>query len=142
MKMRTTICFALLGLLAVVGRAGAQMIGFDAAVRDRIGVNIHFSQPAPGEMGVLAAVGCGWIRQDLTWNATELKPGEYKLKVEGSQAVFTDAQSAKSFSVPVKIENTGKKFANTAVESTNQDGMDNIQAIDLGGSNTRLAVGQ
>jgi len=77
MKMRTTICFALLGLLAVVGRAGAQMIGFDAAVRDRIGVNIHFSQPAPGEMGVLAAVGCGWIRQDLTWAATERTPGVY-----------------------------------------------------------------
>ena len=74
--------------------------------------------------------------------ATELKPGEYKLKVEGAQAVFTDAQSAKSFSVPVKVENSDKKFANTAVESTNQNGMDNIQAIDLGGSNTRLAVGQ
>jgi hypothetical protein len=74
--------------------------------------------------------------------ATELKPGEYKLKVEGSQAVFTDEQSAKSFSVPVKVENTDKKFDYTSVESTNQDGMDNIHAIDLGGSNTRLALGQ
>jgi hypothetical protein len=74
--------------------------------------------------------------------ATELKPGEYKLKVEGSQATFTDAQSSKSFTVPVKVENGAKKFANTSVESTNQDGMDNIHAIDLGGSNTRLTVGQ
>jgi hypothetical protein len=73
---------------------------------------------------------------------TELKPGEYKLKVEGSQAVFTDAQNAKSFSVPVKIENRDKKFDYTSVESTNQDGMDNINAIDLGGSNTRLRLGQ
>jgi len=74
--------------------------------------------------------------------ATELKPGDYKLKVEGSQAVFTDAQNAKSVSVPVKIENSDKKFDNTTVESTNQSGMDNIHAIDLGGSNTRLNLGQ
>ncbi len=74
--------------------------------------------------------------------ATELKPGEYKLKVEGSQAVFTDAQTSKSFSIPVKIESGAKKFDYTSVESTNQDGMDNIHAIDLGGSNTRLTVGQ
>jgi hypothetical protein len=74
--------------------------------------------------------------------ATELKPGEYKLKVEGSQAVFTDAQNAKSFSVPIKIENSDKKFNYTAVESSNQDGMENIHAIDLGGSSTRLTLGQ
>jgi hypothetical protein len=74
--------------------------------------------------------------------ATELKPGDYKLKVEGSQAVFTDAENSKSVSVPVKVENSDKKFNNTTVESTNQDGMDNIHAIDLGGSNTRLNLGQ
>lgn len=73
--------------------------------------------------------------------ANELKPGDYKLKVEGSQAVFT-AQNAKSVTVPVKVENSDKKFANTSVETTNQGGMDSIQSIDLGGSNTRLRVGQ
>jgi hypothetical protein len=73
---------------------------------------------------------------------TELKPGGYKLKIEASQAVFTDAESTKSFSVPVTVENGGKKFDYTSVESTNQGGMDTIQAIDLGGSNTRLKLGQ
>jgi hypothetical protein len=74
--------------------------------------------------------------------ATELKPGDYKLKIAGSQAVFTDAENAKSVSIPVKVENSEKKFNNTVVESTSQDGMDNIHAIDLGGSNTRLTLGQ
>jgi len=73
---------------------------------------------------------------------TELKPGEYKLKVEGSQAVITGQQNAKSVTVPVKIENSDKKFDYTTVESTKQDGTDIIQAIDLGGSNTRLTLGQ
>lgn len=72
--------------------------------------------------------------------ATELKPGDYKLKVEGSQAVFTDG--SKSFTVPVQVENGDKKFNYTSIESNNQDGMDTIQAIDLGGSHTRLKVGQ
>jgi hypothetical protein len=74
--------------------------------------------------------------------ATELKRGEYKLKVEGSQAVFTDTRDAKSsVTVPVKIENSDKKFDNTSVEATDQGGVQNIQAIDLGGSHTRLTIG-
>jgi len=73
---------------------------------------------------------------------TELKPGEYKLKVEGSQAVFTDVQSSKSWTAPVKIENSATKFGQTVVESTSQGDMDHIHAIDLGGSNTKLEFGQ
>src|ERR1700690_3723127 len=65
---------------------------------------------------------------------TELKPGEYKLQIEGSQAVFTDVRNGKSFSVPVKIENGAKKFGYTSLESANQNGMDTIHAIDLAGS--------
>jgi hypothetical protein len=73
---------------------------------------------------------------------TELRAGEYKLKVEGSQAVFTDQQSSKSFAVPVKIENRDRKFDRTIVESSNQNGMDNIQTIQLGGSTTTLEFGR
>jgi hypothetical protein len=83
------------------------------------------------------------LEQPAKAGANELKPGEYRVKLDGSQAVFTDVQNAKfSFSVPVTVENNGKKFDSTAVETNNQGGMDNIQAIDLGGSNTRLKVGQ
>jgi hypothetical protein len=74
--------------------------------------------------------------------ATELKPGEYKLKLDGSQAVITGQQNTKSVTVPVKVENSDKKFDYTTVESAKQGGMDTIQAIDLGGSNTRLTLGQ
>jgi hypothetical protein len=74
--------------------------------------------------------------------STELKPGEYKLKVEGNQAVFTDTQSAKNWTAPVKVENNGAKFDHTIVETTKKGEMDNIQSIDLGGSNTKLAFGQ
>jgi len=97
----------------------------------------------------LASLGIASAKSyDLTLTApamagtTELKPGEYKLKVDGSQAVITGQQNKASVTVPVKVENNDKKFSYTTVESTNQGGMDTIQAIDLGGSNTRLTLGQ
>jgi hypothetical protein len=73
--------------------------------------------------------------------ATELKAGEYKLKVEGSQAVFTDANS-KTFTAPVKIDSSGKKFDHTSVDTTSGGDMDNITAIELGGSTTKIEFGQ
>jgi hypothetical protein len=71
----------------------------------------------------------------------ELQPGQYKLKVEGSQAVFTDNHN-KSFTVPATVENAGKKFPYTSLETASQGGTDTIQAIDLGDSNTRVKLGQ
>jgi hypothetical protein len=73
---------------------------------------------------------------------TELKPGEYTLKVEGTQAVFTDVQSSKSWTAPVKIENSDRKFNGTIVKSINQGGMEHIVDIELAGSNTKLEFGQ
>lgn len=97
----------------------------------------------------LASLGIASAKSyDLTLTApamagnNELKPGDYKLKVDGSQAVITGQQSKASVTVPVKIQNSDKKFGYTTVESSNQGGMDTIQAIDLGGSNTRLTLGQ
>jgi len=41
------------------------------------GVNIHFTDPRPGEIELLSAAGCRWIRMDLSWSRTEKTPGEY-----------------------------------------------------------------
>jgi len=72
----------------------------------------------------------------------ELKAGEYQLKVEGSQAVFTDVQTSKKWTAPVKVETGATKFGETTVESTTQGDMAHIHAIDLAGSNTKLEFGQ
>jgi hypothetical protein len=70
--------------------------------------------------------------------AIQLKPGDYKLKVEGSNAVFTDTNSLKSYTTPAKIETTERKFDQTRVETTKQGNSDVLQEIDLGGSKTKL----
>ena len=68
----------------------------------------------------------------------QLKPGQYKLKVEGSNATFTDQNSSKSFTTPVKVENVDKKFDDTKVQSTRDGDVDKLEEIDLGGSKTKL----
>jgi len=71
----------------------------------------------------------------------ELRAGEYKVKVEGSNAVFTNVDTSEKFTVPVKIDNAAKKHDHTAVESNKQNGTDTIKAIELGGSNETLEFG-
>ncbi len=71
----------------------------------------------------------------------ELRSGEYKVKVEGSNAVFTKLGTSETFTIPVKVENTGKKHDFTALETNKQNGTDRIKAIDLGGSNETLEFG-
>src|SRR3954470_24169002 len=70
--------------------------------------------------------------------SVQLKPGQYKLKVDGANAVFTDINSSKSFTTPVKVENGDKKFDDTRVQSVKDGAGDKINEIDLGGSKTKL----
>src|ERR1700692_4528431 len=73
---------------------------------------------------------------------TELKAGQYKVKVDGSQVVFTDTENLKSFTAPVKIENSDRKFDETMTTTQNQNGTASLREIDLGGSTTKLEFGE
>jgi hypothetical protein len=44
---------------------------------DGVGVNIHFTDPRPGEMAMLAAAGFRWVRMDFAWAAMEKERGRY-----------------------------------------------------------------
>lgn len=67
-----------------------------------------------------------------------LAPGDYKVKVEGANAVFTDKQTHKSQNVPVKVENGNQKYSVTSLDTSKGRDGDQIDAIQLGGSNTKL----
>ncbi len=53
------------------------MEAFGKTVRDQIGVNIHFTDPEPGEMEMLARLGVGLVRMDFFWHDTETAKGVY-----------------------------------------------------------------
>ncbi len=61
--------FALLPLLA--------QLPDKLVVPDALGVNIHFTDPVPGEAKMLADSGVRWIRMDLGWGGTEREKGVY-----------------------------------------------------------------
>jgi len=82
------------------------------------------------------------LSEAVTVGSVQLKPGEYRVKVEGTNAIFTNVDNDKTFTTPVKIENTGKKHDTTAVETTKAGGSDKVQAIELGGSETTLEFGE
>ncbi len=44
------------------------------------GVNIHFTQPAPGEMDLLKKMGCQVVRMDFAWSTIETEKGKYNFR--------------------------------------------------------------
>jgi hypothetical protein len=51
--------------------------GREATIPKGLGVNIHFTDPKPGEIKMIAEAGFRWVRMDFKWDATEHKRGEY-----------------------------------------------------------------
>jgi hypothetical protein len=73
--------------------------------------------------------------------SVELKPGEYHVKIEGSNAVFVPADTKKEITAPARIENSDRKFDQTMVMTRNENGVSSLKEIDLGGSNTKVEFG-
>jgi hypothetical protein len=67
----------------------------------------------------------------------QLAAGQYRVHVEGSNAIFTSLDTDHSFVAPVKIEATQKHDV-TAVETKES----HITSIDLGGSTETLQFGE
>ena len=66
----------------------------------------------------------------------ELKAGEYRFSV-GPEKVTID-NGKKTVEVPCKVENADKKFDNTAIRYTEQNGKQIVSEIRVGGTKTRL----
>jgi hypothetical protein len=78
------------------------------------------------------------ISNPVQAGTVQLKPGEYRLKVNGGNATFVNVNTDKSFTTPVKVETSDKKFDQTKMDTTKDGDQNKLQDIELGGSNTRL----
>lgn len=78
------------------------------------------------------------LTQAAKAGSVQLAAGEYRLKVEGDNAIFTNVDSNKKVTVPVKIQSTEKKFQVTAVDTNDANGSNQVESIELGGSTTKL----
>jgi hypothetical protein len=73
--------------------------------------------------------------------AVELKAGQYNVKVQGTNAIFTEVEKSKSYTTPVKVEEGTQKFNMTEVETGKVGETLRIKSIKLGGSTTTLVFG-
>jgi hypothetical protein len=74
------------------------------------------------------------LPSDLSAGTVMLKAGDYKVEVEGDQATFK--QGKQEIKVPVRMEKSASKFQDTTLESSGT----NLQAIDIGGTTTKIVV--
>lgn len=73
--------------------------------------------------------------QPVWIGATELKPGDYKIEMQGDKAVFKSGKS--SIEVPATMEKSDKKYNFTSFTSADSK----ISEIDLGGTATKIVFG-
>jgi hypothetical protein len=66
----------------------------------------------------------------------ELKPGEYRLDLDGSQVTLKNGKLVAESAV--KVEQNGEKYKRTTIRYLNGDGGCQVQEIRLGGTNTKL----
>jgi hypothetical protein len=81
------------------------------------------------------------LSQPTKAGSVQLAAGSYSLKLQGTNAIFTNTQTGKRFTTAVKMEDTGKKFDATAVITDTKDGDNHIMSVHLGGSNMTLELG-
>jgi hypothetical protein len=69
---------------------------------------------------------------------TELRAGHYLVKVNGAFAEFLNLDNSHTTMVPVKVEAAKSKFDNTEVDTKNENGVSQIQSIELQDTNSIL----
>lgn len=78
------------------------------------------------------------LYQPVTLNGVELKPGEYRLRVEGDKLSLQKGKIKAE--AQVKTEEAGDKYAATSIRYLNGDGKMRLSEIQIGGTNTKLLL--
>ena len=72
--------------------------------------------------------------------ATELKPGDYTVKMVDANTIMIDGKAETRSTV--KVETVKDKFAKTSIRVVDSDGKQHVQEIRLDGTNTKLVLGE
>jgi hypothetical protein len=67
---------------------------------------------------------------------TELKPGDYRLDLNGDQVTLKNGKHLAQSTV--KLEENGERYGRTSVRYAHNDGKYTVQEIRLGGTNVKL----
>ena len=73
---------------------------------------------------------------DAWIGASEVKPGSYKVQIEGDKAVLTSGKRV--IEAPAKLESGDHKFQANGVVTITVDDKRTVQEIQIGGTNERI----
>ena len=76
------------------------------------------------------------LNEPATVNGTELKPGDYKVQVEGDKAIFKLGKTV--VEAPAKVETAEHKFSTTQVAIDSAGKQSKLNEIRIGGTTTRI----
>jgi uncharacterized protein (DUF2345 family) len=90
-------------------------------------------------LGIATAASTYHIKiADPTWvGQTELKPGEYDVKVDTAGKV-TFKMGKTVVEAPAKIETNASKFSDTLLNTKSVNGQSQIKELDLGGTKSKI----
>jgi hypothetical protein len=74
------------------------------------------------------------VSNPIKVGSVTLKPGDYKVKLEGSEAVFLRVASNETFKVPAKIESSTDKYPKTALIQNTEGGQSKLVGLGLKGT--------
>ena len=77
MHCRAKIFVIAASLALAFSLSTAAQIGPNSTVPEGFGVCVHFTDPKPGELKMLADSGARWIRTDFYWDRVERAKGQY-----------------------------------------------------------------
>ena len=91
-------------------------------------------------LGIATAASSYHVKiADPTWvGTTELKPGEYDVKVDGDKVTFK--QGKKVITVAAKVETNVSKFADTQMNIKTENGQAKLKELDLGGTKSKIML--
>ena len=91
-------------------------------------------------LGIATAASTYHVKiADPTWvGGTQLKPGEYDVKVDGDKITFKQGKNV--VAVAAKVETSATKYSDTQMDIKTENGQAKLKELDLGGTKFKIML--
>jgi hypothetical protein len=91
-------------------------------------------------LGIAAAASSYHVRiADPTWvGGTELKSGDYEVRVDGDKVTFKQGKTV--VAIAAKVEANTRKFSETQMDIKTENGQSKLKELDLGGTTSKIML--
>ncbi len=93
-------------------------------------------------LGIATAASTYHVKiADPTWvGQTQLKPGQYEVRVDGDKVTFKQGKNV--VAVGAKVETNASKFSDTQMDIKTENGQAKLKELDLGGTKSKIMLNE